>query len=398
MADGQNTRERDTFDESAEEVRQLMASAELEGDAEDIEERGAALLGNKRRIAMLAAAVALMIVAIYFIFPKVVGVTNAFDRLGDATWYWVVAAVGFNAASFIGYTSLFQGVIAGRDPDDEMQDRIDLGVAFQITMAGFVATIIFSAAGAGGVALTYWAVRKAGMERRRAACRMVAFMALLYTVYLASLVTFGTLLYSGAIEGNRPVAGTLIPAALALGALVIIGLIALIPEDFERRLARMNRLRRVQKLATGPATIATGVRTAIAYLRHPWRSASAVAGALAWWAGNIGILWSCFHAFGVDVPLGVVIQGYFLGMVANLLPSPAAGVGTVDAGLIGAFVLFGIPAVTVFPAILVFRLIGFWLPIPVGIWAYVKLRHTVHGWSEEDRRATIQSEVTARAT
>jgi uncharacterized protein (TIRG00374 family) len=85
-------------------------------------------------------------------------------------------------------------------------------------------------------------------------------------------------------------------------------------------------------------------------------------------------------------------------MVANLAPSPAAGVGTVDAGLIGAFVLFGIPAETVFPAILIFRLIAFWLPIPLGIAAYVQLRHTVQRWSEEDSGATIQSEVTARAT
>jgi uncharacterized protein (TIRG00374 family) len=294
--------------------------------------------------------------------------------------------------------SLFAGVLGGRDPDDEMRERIDLPVAFQITMAGFVATILFSAAGAGGVALTYWALRKAGMERRRAACRMVAFMALLYSVYLASIVVFGVLLRTGALGGERPVAGTIIPAAIAFGALVIIGLVALIPEDFERRLARMGRRGRVQKLATGPATVATGVRTAIAYLRHPWRSANAVLGALGWWAGNIGILWSSFHALGVDVPLGVVIQGYFVGMVANLLPSPAAGVGTVDAGLIGAFVLFGIPASTVFPAILVFRLIGFWLPIPVGVWAYVQLRRTVRRWSDEDARATIQSEVTARAT
>src|SRR5205085_9330870 len=157
------------------------------------------------------------------------------------------------------------------------------------------------------------------------------------------------------------IAGTIIPSAIAAGALVILGLVALIPEDFERRLAAFRRHRRLRKLATGPATVATGVRTALAYLRHPARSANAIAGALGWWAGNIGILWASFHAFGVQVPFGVVVQGYFLGMVANLLPSPAAGVGTVDAGLIGAFVLFGIPASTVFPAILIFRLIAFWL-------------------------------------
>ena len=399
MADGvQDTRARDTFEESVEEVRELMASAELEGDAEDFEQRGAALLGNRRRMLTLAAAVVLMIAAIYFIFPKVVGVSNTFDKLGDATWYWVVAAVGFNAGSFVAYTSLFSGVLGGRDPDDQMRDRIDLGVAFQITMAGFAATILFSAAGAGGVALTYWALRKAGMERRRAACRMVAFMVVLYAVYLGSLVLFGVLLRTGVLAGEEPIAGTIIPAGIAAGVLVVLGLVALVPGDFERRLAAFRRRRKLQALATGPATLATGVRTALAYIRHPWRSASAVSGAVGWWAGNIGILWASFHAFDVSVPLGVVVQGYFVGMVANLAPSPAAGVGTVDAGMIGAFVLFGIPAETVFPAILVFRLIAFWLPIPLGVGAYVQLRRTVQRWSEEDRGATIQSEVTARAT
>ena len=127
----------------------------------------------------------------------------------------------------------------------------------------------------------------------------------------------------------------------------------------------------------------------------PKRSANALAGAVGWWAGNIGVLWASFEAFGVDVPLGVLIQGFFVGMVANLAPSPAGGVGTVDAGLIGSFVLFGLPAEEVFPAVLLFRAIGFALPIPLGIWGYIGLRRTVRRWAEEDRAATIQSKVSA---
>jgi uncharacterized membrane protein YbhN (UPF0104 family) len=342
----------------------------------------------------LCLAVILMVIAIYVIFPKVVGVSDAIGKLSDAHWYWIAVALGFNVVRFLSYSSLFRGVLSG-EGSEVVYDRLDMRASYQITMAGFAATILFSAAGAGGVALTYWALRKAGMERRRAACRMVAFMVLLYTVYLATLVVFGVLLRTGVLHGEEPVAGTIIPAAIAAGALVLLGLIALVPGDFERRLATFQRRRKLQALATGPATLATGVRTALAYLRHPWRSASAVSGAIGWWAGNIGILWASFHAFDVSVPLGVVVQGYFVGMVANLAPSPAAGVGTVDAGLIGAFVLFGIPAETVFPAILIFRLIAFWLPIPLGIGAYVQLRHTVQRWSQEDSGATIQSEVTA---
>ena len=386
--------EHDTFDDSVEEVRELIASADLEHDAEGIDQRSAALLQNRRQLISLALAVVLMVVAIYVVFPKLVGVSDAIGKLSDATWYWVVVAVAFNGVRFLSYTSLFRGVLSGTQ-EDTVNRRLDLRASYQITMAGFAATILFSAGGAGGVALTYWALRKAGMERRRAACRMVAFMVVLYTVYLVALVLFGTLLRVGVLSGEHPLAGTIVPGAVAAGALLILGLVALLPGDFERRLAAFRRRRRLQTLATGPATLATGVRTAIAYIRHPWRSANAIAGALGWWAGNIGILWASFHAFNVSVPFGVVVQGYFLGMVANLAPSPAAGVGTVDAGLIGAFVLFGIPAGTVFPAILVFRLIAFWLPIPAGAWAYIQLRHTVHGWADEDERATIQSEVTA---
>jgi uncharacterized protein (TIRG00374 family) len=337
------------------------------------------------------------------ILPKVVGLNDVLDRLGDATWYWIIVAVGFNAMSFAAYTMLFRGVLGGRDEQDEVYQRLDMRASYQITMAGFVATILFSAAGAGGVALTYWALRKAGMERRRTACRMVAFLVLLYSVYGFALVLFGVLLRTEVLPGEHPAGATIAPAAVAGVLLTLFGLISLIPQDVERRLrgigaggSRLSRL--AATFAKVPATLASGTRTAFAYIRHPKRSAAALVGALGWWAGNIGILWASFQAFGVHVPFAVVVQGYFVGMVANLAPSPAAGVGTVDAGLIGAFVLFGIPADTVFPAILLFRLVGFWLPIPIGVWAWFQLRGTVGRWAEETPRATIKSEVTAEAT
>ena len=103
-------------------------------------------------------------------------------------------------------------------------------------------------------------------------------------------------------------------------------------------------------------------------------------GAAGYWAANIGILWASFHAFGVHVPLAVVVQGFFLGMVANLFPLAPAGVGAVDAGMIGAFVLFGLPEDTIFPAILIYRLIAFWMPIPFGAVAFLQLRTKVGEW------------------
>jgi uncharacterized protein (TIRG00374 family) len=111
----------------------------------------------------------------------------------------------------------------------------------------------------------------------------------------------------------------------------------------------------------------------------------ALGGAIGFWAANIAILWASFHAFHVSVPLGVVVQGFFLGMVANLFPFAPGGVGAVDAGMIGAFVLFGVPASEVFAAVLTYRVIAFWLPIPPGVVAFFQLRNTVQRWEEEGR-------------
>jgi uncharacterized protein (TIRG00374 family) len=145
--------------------------------------------------------------------------------------------------------------------------------------------------------------------------------------------------------------------------------------------------------------VASGSRTALSYLRHPRSGAGALLGALGYWVGMVGILWASFHAYGGGVPFGVVVMGFFVGMAANLAPSPAAGVGTLDAGLIGAFLLFDIPSSTVFPAVLTYRIVGFWLPILPGLVSYFALRRQVNRWQEQDASMayTSESKVTAEA-
>ena len=367
----------------AAEDRRLSEEEELE----ELEvSRFQALLQDRRKIVSGIVLVLLVVVAIYVLFPKIVGADEAVNNLDEATWYWILVAIGFNVLAFAAYVALFRGVLGGTR-DDEVHRRLDLRASYLITMAGLAATRIFSAAGAGGLVLTYWALRKAGMPRRRAASRMVAFLVLTYFVYTAALVVFGVLLRTGVLPGDDPLAGTVVPAAISGGLIALFLMIALIPDDFERRIRHYakgyRRARHLQRVAKGPATLATGVRTAIAYLRHPSRGLPAVGGAVGFWAANIGILWASFEAFGGDVPFGVLVQGFFLGMAANLIPSPAGGVGAVDAGMIGAFALFGVDESVVFPAVLTYRVIAFWLPIPPGIIAFIQLRGTVAEWDRE---------------
>jgi uncharacterized protein (TIRG00374 family) len=376
-------------------------------EEEELQQVGAfqALLQDRRKLFGGLALFVLIVVAIYVVFPELVGLDDSLRKLDEATWYWIVIAIGFNVAAFAAYVALFRGVLGGTR-DDDVHRRLDLRASYLITMAGLAATRIFSAAGAGGIVLTYWALRKAGMPRRRSACRMVAFLVLTYGAYTFALVGFGILLRTHVLPGDAPFGGTVVPAVLAAIAIAIFLLIALIPEDVERRIQSFaggyRRTRYLTRVAKGPATVASGVRTAIDYVRNPERGALAVGGAVGFWAANIAVLWACFEAFGGDVPFAVLVQGFFVGMAANLIPSPAGGVGSVDAGMIAAFVLFGIDEAIVFPAVLAYRVIAFWLPIPPGIVAFFQLRTTVAKWERERREGvaaglyTSQSKVMSR--
>ena len=354
---------------------------------EMVDEAEPSFFADPKRLVQTFVAVILLVVAIYVLFPRVVGLEGALEKIGDGNSLWIAIGIAFNLAAFAAYVALFRGVVG------EKVIHLRWNESYQITMAGLAATRLFSAGGAGGIVLTYWALRKAGMERRQAACRMLAFLVLLYSVYLVALVVFGVLLRTGVLSGEAPLSGTIIPAALSAVVIVVFLLMTLLPDDIERRIeghtsGRFGAI--AQRLATAPATLAQGTRTAIAFVHHPSSGALAIGGAIGFWAANIAILWASFHAFDVSVPLGVVIQGFFLGMLANLIPFAPGGVGAVDAGMIGAFVLFGLPSTEVFAAVLTYRVIAFWLPIPPGIIAFFQLRKTVQRWQAEGRSAPVE--------
>lgn len=337
--------------------------------------------------------VLLLVGGIYFLLPKLVGIQGTINKLGDAAPIWLAVALAMDVGAYLSYVALFRGVV-GRGLNLTFRE------AYEITMAGLAASLLFSAGGAGGVVLNYWAVRKAGMETRRAACRLVAFLVLLYGVYVLTVIVNGILLRIGLFHGPHPVGLTIVPGGIAAAVILIFLLIALIPDDLQRHFAgspQTSRLGRfAHRFATVPATLARGTRTALDLVRNPRRGGLAIAGAVGYWAANVGILWASFHGYGVSVPLGVVVQGFFIGLAANLIPFAPAGVGAVDAGMIGVFVLFGFPGSDVFAAVLTYRLFAFWLPIPPGIVAFFQLRRTVARW-ERSQRPAARVRVTAGA-
>ena len=160
-----------------------------------------------RRIVQTLVVIAVLLVGIYFLFPKLVGFGDALGKLDDADPIWIAVAIVFNVVAYATYIALFKAVVGG----DAL--RLTWTETYEINMAGVAATLLFSAGGAGGVALTYWALRKAGMEARDVARRMVAFVSLHYAFYPLALIVFGLLLRIGGVNGRDSVELTIVPAS-----------------------------------------------------------------------------------------------------------------------------------------------------------------------------------------
>lgn len=333
---------------------------------------------TRRQIVLFSVFILTGIAFFYFVLPKLAGIGTTLHRIERGDSWWIAIGVAFEVASFAGYVVLFRAVFVRGG------ERIDWSESYQITMAGLVATRLFAAAGAGGVALTAWALRRSGMEPRLVACRMVAFMVLLYVIYAASLLIDGIGLGSGLFPGGGSFAITILPAIVAAVLFAIAGAMALLPGDLERRLERWakgsGRLAHwVARAVTVPALAASGVRTAIDLIRS---RNGGLLGALAWWGFDISVLWAMFHAFGTPPPFTVIWMAYFVGMLGNLLPLPG-GLGGVEGGMIGAFAAFGVDFNLALLAVLSYRGISFWLPTLPGAVAYFQLRRTVARWRDE---------------
>src|ERR1035441_6516867 len=131
------------------------------------EQRPAGLHGSpsRRRLFVAGLLIILSLVALYLLVPKLAGLHQTWGRLRHGDPLWLVVAAGMELLSIAGYAVLFRTVFGRGVP------RLDWRASVQIPLAGIAAIRLFAAAGAGGVAVTAWALGRAGMEGHTTACR-----------------------------------------------------------------------------------------------------------------------------------------------------------------------------------------------------------------------------------
>jgi uncharacterized membrane protein YbhN (UPF0104 family) len=350
-----------------------------------------------RRAALPAVLGAAAAATVILAGGRISAVAAALHRVMSVNGYWTVVGIAFECLSLAGYVAVL-ALIAGR-----ATQRIGVAESAQITLAGAAATRLLPTAGAGGAALTLWSLRRAGLRTAVAARTLLVFLVALYSVFLVAIVVSGGALSLGLVNAHGPVALAAIAAGVALVAIVVALALAARrrtsgghAHDGQaggradgRQVARLKA-----RIDASFDLLAGAVRDACRLLRSP---DARLAGAVAYWGFDAAVLWAMLHAFGAAPALPVVVLAYFVGQVANTLPLP----GSVSGGIAGVLIAFGVPAAVALPAVLAYRTIAVWLPVPVAIAAIPRLRATTARWAAEDapvpESETIPGRVESRA-
>ena len=126
-------------------------------------------------------------------------------------------------------------------------------------------------------------------------------------------------------------------------------------------------------------------------LRPNWR----MLGAVGYLLFDIGVLWVCLRAVGTSAPLLPLVVGYQVGYLANLIPIPG-GVGVLEGGLLGALLLYGLPAAPTAAAVILYHAIALWVPTLGGTVSFARLRRTIAAGLDSVQRAELVERGPAR--
>jgi len=90
--------------------------------------------------------------------------------------------------------------------------------------------------------------------------------------------------------------------------------------------------------------------------------------------GDVLTLYFSFLVFGYHPNLALLIFGYTLSLVLTLFTLIPGTPGVMEASLMLVFIKIGFPAHIVLFASLLFRIFSYWLPLPIGVFSYWKLK------------------------
>jgi uncharacterized membrane protein YbhN (UPF0104 family) len=292
------------------------------------------------RLRTLATLVA-TIVAGYVVIGQIARVDLA-KTLRSADLSWMAVALGLSALTYVAAAMSLSGFVT-------------LPLKFARTvlaqLAGSFVTLVTPAA-VGGAALNIRYLQRNKIPSAVAAACVGVSQVVAFVLHLTLLVIFV------AITGASSHA--LSPPSWAY--FVIAGLVAVV-----LTVAAVPAGRRLLRARLAPA-VEQALPRLVEVIQQPRKLAEGIGGALLLTAGYVFCLIACVLAFGGTIAITSAAVVYLTGSaLGSAVPTPG-GLGAVEAALSAGLTATGLAGATAVSAVLLFRMLTFWLPVPLG-WA-----------------------------
>jgi uncharacterized protein (TIRG00374 family) len=265
------------------------------------------------------------------------------STLREANWQWGIVALALSASTYIGATISLSGFVAA---------RLSFFRTLLVQVAGSFITLVTPAA-VGGAALNIRYLQRKKIPAAVAAASVGVAQVVAFVLHIVLIVVFAAVAGSSAKEHIQPPRW----AWYVLAGLVVLALAVLaVPAG-----------RRALRARVSP-TLGQVVPRLLDVAQQPVKLARGIGGALLLSLSYILCLAACVAAFGRSVPIASIAVVYLTGSaIGSILPTPG-GLGGVEAALTAGLTAAGLPGAVAVSAVLLFRLLTFWLPVPFG-WA-----------------------------
>jgi uncharacterized membrane protein YbhN (UPF0104 family) len=312
-------------------------------------------LGNRRhRRSVFRAAVALAVAVL--LLPERHTLLEGVRRLSRISPSWLLLAVAAEVVAFLAAAELQRRLLAAVGFDIGRLPSLRLVSAAWSVSAAFPAGVAFS------TAYTYRQLTRRGAGSGSAAWVLVAG-GILSGASLVFLGLVGAELCGRALSSwpGGPVLGI---TALAVAAVAFVWLIwaSRHPSTVGAMVGRLAGIFGAHIRSPVPPLAGLGVWTATLAL------------ATTNWLADLGALGLAFLSLGVAIPWRGLVLAYAVGQVAASVPLLPGSIGVAEAAMALALVAVGTRPAAAVAVVLVYRLISFWLPLPVGLWFWASTR------------------------
>lgn len=302
----------------------------------------------------------------YLVIPLLVGASKNLDLLSRINVGWLVTGTVLEAASLLCYALLNRTLLLGARPAFSRLVRI--------VLATTAVDKVIPGGAAAGAGLGYQLLTSDGVEGPDAGFALATEA--IGSAIVLNVMLWLSLLITIPLAGLHPIYVTIALASV----LAMLGASALVYTFTrgEERAVRIVRAvgRRIPRV--GQDRLERLVRQIGDSVVHLGRDPTLLRRGVLWaglnWLLDAASLWSFVAAFGHLVNPVELFVAYGVANVLAVFPVVPGGLGVIEASAVALLVSFGTAADVATLGVLGWRLVNFWLPIPVGAAAYISLR------------------------